>query len=380
MARVLSFMRRALKISVVLVAILFALLLANSLALTGATRDAELNVDGAELIDTSSGTLQVLDEGNPQGSPIVLLHCFSCSMHWFDRLAPLLGADHRVIRVELLGHGGSEKPRSGYEITDQSAAVAEALSQMGVSNATVVGHSLGGAVAVDLASRSPELATGVLTIGTAPEADLAELSALARLGARPLIGPALKRITDIAPSSMVQDQIEQAFAPGFNLAEGFENPDQVVDDLRSVTYSAFHDARQAFDDYVNESSLAVRLAESGTPAVAIFGSEDQIVEDQQAAVAAYADAPNVETVILDGIGHSANVEAPEAVAPLILKLADEAARQADAERQAEARRRKAEAVQRAERKAKRAAQRRKAAGSRAAGDKSPAAAGTKTGK
>ena len=89
----------------------------------------------------------------------MLLHCATCSMDWWDNLAPLLEPDHRVIRIDLLGMGGSDKPGSGYSIDDQASAVAEALAKLHVVGATVVGHSLGGSVAIALAEQSPQLAT-----------------------------------------------------------------------------------------------------------------------------------------------------------------------------------------------------------------------------
>ncbi len=131
------------KITLGVVAGLIVLLLLNALVVSNTTKDAYVRDQGATLVDTSSGTLQVLEQGDPQGSPIVLLHCATCSMAWWDRLAPLLGRDHRVIRIDLLGMGGSDKPGSGYSITDQANAVAEALAKLHVVGATVVGHSLG---------------------------------------------------------------------------------------------------------------------------------------------------------------------------------------------------------------------------------------------
>src|ERR687888_226268 len=98
---------------------------------------------------------------------ILLIHCYTCSMKWWDGLAPLLERDHRVIRVDLLGHGGSDKPGAGYSIDDQATAVGEALAKLGVVNATVVGHSLGGSVVTALAQQSPRLASRVVIVDQA---------------------------------------------------------------------------------------------------------------------------------------------------------------------------------------------------------------------
>jgi pimeloyl-ACP methyl ester carboxylesterase len=133
----------------------------NAITVSNETKDAERNVEGAELIDTAKGEVQVLEEGDPAGKPIVLVHCYTCSMHWWDELAPLLAADHRVIRTDLLGHGGSAKP-GRLRDRGRGAAIAEALAA-GCADATV-GHLMAGAVAEQspvgdrvVTRRAPEL-------------------------------------------------------------------------------------------------------------------------------------------------------------------------------------------------------------------------------
>ncbi|HEU4980828.1 MAG TPA: alpha/beta fold hydrolase, partial [Solirubrobacterales bacterium] len=171
-------MSRWLKVTLGVLAGLVALLVLNAIVVSSTTKDAEIRDDGAELVETANGALQVLDEGDPHlrppqtprpGSPIVLVHCYTCSMNWWDDVGPLLARDHRVIRVDLLGHGGSDKPGSGYSIPDQASAVAEALAALGVSGATVVGHSLGGTVATAIAEQSPQLASRVVIIDQATD-------------------------------------------------------------------------------------------------------------------------------------------------------------------------------------------------------------------
>src|SRR5262249_58412109 len=106
---------------------------------------------GGRILSLSGGDIQVVDRGPRDGSPIVLIHCFSCAINWWNRMIPLLDKAHRVIAVDLLGHGGSEKPDSGYSIPDQANLVAEALARLGVAHATVVGHSLVAGLPVPLA-------------------------------------------------------------------------------------------------------------------------------------------------------------------------------------------------------------------------------------
>jgi pimeloyl-ACP methyl ester carboxylesterase len=311
---------RWLKITLGVIAGIVVLLLLNALVVSNATKDAYVRDDGARLIDTSSGTLQVLDQGDPRGSPIVLLHCATCSMDWWDNLAPLLEQDHRVIRIDLLGRGGSDKPGSGYSIDDQASAVAEALAKLHVVGATVVGHSLGGSVAVGLAEQSPQLATRIVIIDQSPEDGFEHKSLGEEISMWPVIGQAVARLVQIAPASTIRGEYEQAFAPGYNISSGFDNPDQPVDDLRTMTYTALKDTVDAEQDFVDESPLDERLKALGVPLLVIFGAEDQIY-DAQKAIDRYKLVPGAQTHLIPGAGHGPNVEKPDLVAPLILAFA-----------------------------------------------------------
>jgi pimeloyl-ACP methyl ester carboxylesterase len=313
-------MARWLKITLGVVAAIVALLLLNALVVSNATKDAYVRDESAQLIATSGGRLQMLDEGNRAGSPIVLVHCYTCSMKWWDELAPLLEGDHRVIEVDLLGHGGSDKPGGGYSIEDQASVVAEALAKIGIVGATVVGHSLGGTVAAALAEQSPQLASRVVIIDQAPDDSFEHESFAQRVGRWPVIGQAESRLAQIVPKSVVLNQYDDAFAPGFSTASGFENPDQPVDDLRAMTYTAFKEVWDAENDFVRETPLDQRMAATNRPLLVIFGAEDQIYDAEQA-IAPYRQVPGSRTELIPGAGHSPNVEKPAEVAPLILAFA-----------------------------------------------------------
>ena len=104
------------------------LLAINALVVDAETKSAEVTVPGGRILSLPGGDVQVLDVGPRGGSPIVLIHCYTCAIDWWDGMMPLLARDHRVVAIDLLGFGGSEKPASGYSMPDQAALVAEALT------------------------------------------------------------------------------------------------------------------------------------------------------------------------------------------------------------------------------------------------------------
>src|SRR4029079_17885960 len=162
-------MRRGLKIALTVVVVLIGLGIVNAFVLDNQTKQAEVTADGGKIEEASSVDLQGFDSpatgSGPEGAPIVLLHCFGCSSQWWNPILPALNENHRVVRIDLIGHGGSAKPQSGYEIETQAAAAAEALNSLGVQGATVVGHSLGGIVATSLAEQARELGDRARLVG-----------------------------------------------------------------------------------------------------------------------------------------------------------------------------------------------------------------------
>jgi pimeloyl-ACP methyl ester carboxylesterase len=315
--------KRGWKILIGVLAALALLLAVNTIIVNGETKDPEVTVDGGRILELPGGDVQVVEEGSPgqSAAPIVLLHCYSCSLHWFDRLAPLLAENHRVIRIDLLGHGGSQKPASGYEITEQAALVAGALDELGVQGAVVVGHSMGFAVATALAEQASQLVDRVVNIGEGPGDGDCSLPLIAKLEYTPVLGQAMWRL---APNFAIESGYASAFASGYDTADGFDDPDQVVDDFRAMTYTAFREAFQATDEFIEEASLDDRLRQSAVPLLSIFGAEDEIC-DPDASQAAYETVPGARIAEIEDAGHSPNVEQPEQTAQLIEEFAADAA-------------------------------------------------------
>ncbi|HVY96925.1 MAG TPA: alpha/beta fold hydrolase [Solirubrobacterales bacterium] len=303
-------MRRGWKIAIGVVAAIIVVLVVNALLVDGETEKAEVTVPGGRILDLPAGELQVLERGPRDGSPIILIHCFTCGIDWWDGMLPALSRRHRVLAVDLLGHDGSEKPSSGYSIPDQAEAVGEALERLGVSHAEVVGHSLGGPVTLGLAERSPRIVDRMVLIDSIPDGSYGSVGLIGELPFKPVIGELLWRVK---PDFSIRDGLQVAFAPGYDV------PDAFVDDLKRMTYDSYSGSHDAFDGYTGETPLPQRAAAIGKPTLAIFGAEEQIANDPREALAAYRRAgPGIETKLIAGAGHSPNVEKPAETAQLVL--------------------------------------------------------------
>jgi 2-hydroxy-6-oxonona-2,4-dienedioate hydrolase/4,5:9,10-diseco-3-hydroxy-5,9,17-trioxoandrosta-1(10),2-diene-4-oate hydrolase len=102
-----------------------------------------------------------------EGEPLVLVHGLGgAASNWFA-LAPLLLGGRRLLVPELPGHGGSSPLAAAPALSTYADRVASLMEREGISPAPVVGHSLGGAVALRLAIRRPELVSGLVLAGAA---------------------------------------------------------------------------------------------------------------------------------------------------------------------------------------------------------------------
>jgi pimeloyl-ACP methyl ester carboxylesterase len=318
-------MRRGVKIGIGVAAALCALIVVlaiNALVVDGRTARAEVTVPGGRILDLPGGEVQVLERGPTApagagpGGTIVLVHCFTCAIDWWDRMLPRLAHRNRVVAIDLRGHGGSEKPASGYTPEAQAELVAEALERLNVTEekeTTVVGHSLGGAVTVALAQQHPELVDRAVIVDMPPDHTYGDLGFIAGLAFQPLIGEAL---WTIKPDFSVRDGLAVAFAPGFDV------PDAFVEDVKRMTYTAYDDSPAGTDDFMEEESLDRRMRGTGKPLMVLMGAEEQIVDDPQRALDQYAaSVPAARTELIAGAGHSPNVEKPAETARLVLEFA-----------------------------------------------------------
>ncbi len=91
-----------------------------------------------------------------QGPPVVLIHGVAGRAAQWDQVAQLLAGSHTVIAPDLLGHGESAKPRGDYSLGAHASGIRDLLVGLNFPRASIVGHSLGGGIALQFAYQFPE--------------------------------------------------------------------------------------------------------------------------------------------------------------------------------------------------------------------------------
>ncbi|MGV4986699.1 alpha/beta fold hydrolase [Streptomyces sp. NRAIS4] len=264
---------------------------------TEATESSTLSLD--------DGDIYVCQDGPRDAPALLFIHGSASSTRSWNPMVPLLAGSHRVIRIDLLGHGRSAKPADrSYAIPDQARRAGVALDRLGVEHAVLVGHSSGGAVATALAEQRPELATALALVNTGPSLDafVAPESAAT--------GPSQWPPTD--------EQLRWFASTGFSRA-GYQIPEELLDEVRGMTYHTFTTTMRATRSYLEQRALPDRLAVLGKPLLVIFGEEDRRWRSSSASD--YLAVPGAKVELLPGLGHSPLLEDPPRTATLLLAFA-----------------------------------------------------------
>ncbi|HEU0208770.1 MAG TPA: alpha/beta hydrolase [Candidatus Udaeobacter sp.] len=283
---------------------IIVVLAANAIWVDYRTRPAAPR-DGGNIIDTGVEPANVKVEGH--GPAILLLHGFGAAINWWDKIVPVLASQHRVIRVDLIGHGGTAAPVAGYAITRQAQLAASLLDKLGVDHVTVIGHSMGGEVAVALAEINPKRIDHMILIDSPPTADTT-FTTTTRIYLMPIVGEMLSHFES---DEAVRKGLAQGFAPHFLVPESF------VTDVKQLTYHAFRRAHNESIAYRTAKPPYQRLASIALSfhLLVIFGSLDAIVPPEQAKL--FEGVLGAKVATIEGVGHSPMVEAPVETAKLI---------------------------------------------------------------
>ncbi|RME87096.1 MAG: alpha/beta fold hydrolase [Anaerolineae bacterium] len=243
-------------------------------------------------------------ERRGRGAPLVLLHGFPLDHTIWDEVAPLLEGRADVILPDLRGHGASEAPESSYSIDDMADDVTALLDHLGVERATVVGHSMGGYVALAFAQRHLDRLAGLGLVATHAAADSperraareAQMKEVAEKGVAPLAeGMSAKLTRDPALAARLRNLILKT------------KPAGVIGALRAM---AGRPDRREF------------LPSVDVPAVVVIGLDDAILPPELGREMASL-LPQARLFEIAGVGHMPMMEAPRQVAEALLELRED---------------------------------------------------------
>ena len=116
--------------------------------------------------------LHYLHWGNPQATPVLLLHGLCSNAHYWDFFARSLKPDYRVLAIDLRGHGDSSRAES-YGFKEYTQDLEVFVTRLGISNMALIGHSMGGINAIIYAARHPDQVEKLVVVDIGPEIDTA---------------------------------------------------------------------------------------------------------------------------------------------------------------------------------------------------------------
>lgn len=286
-----------LRIAVVaLVAVVIAALV-NAFVVTGATRAAE-PFAGGHVLQLDGPDLNVREYGPPGERAIVLLHGYSASIEWWEKVAPQLARDRRVVAIDLVGHGGSEAPSEPrqFQADGQATAVRNALTALGIRHAVLVGHSMGGSVASALAQQYPDVVERVVVSDTPAADTLVSMPLLGKMVCWPVLGPAMDHFRQVP--AITEGSLQTGFAADYPV------PQFAYRSLERLTYRGVCDSKGGLP-----ASVADTLTGLDKPVLVVWGETD-VLTPTDPNVTRYL-AAGLSPRIIAGSGHSPMVEKPD---------------------------------------------------------------------
>jgi len=270
----------------------------------------EVEIHGHRMVYRAAGS----------GPPVVLVHgMVNSSRHW-EKVALRLARQHTVIAPDLIGHGDSVGPRGDYSLGAHAARIRDLLAAIGIDRATLVGHSLGGGVAMQFFWQFPQrterlalVSSGGLGPQVSPTLRTAALpgaSVLLSLVANRRVAVALAaagdRLGSVAPSlAGLLRQVSRAVRP----LTGPGQRQAFLQTLRSVI--DVHGQRVAADDRL------YLLGQAPTPTLVVWGGRDRTIPIEHGRRARAA-IPGSRFEVLDEAAHFPHLEDPAGLAAVLL--------------------------------------------------------------
>ena len=250
--------------------------------------------------------LDYVEQGDPAGVPLVLLHGYMDSWRSFERLLPHLPSSLHVFAVTQRGHGDASRPAEGYATHDFAADIGAFLDAVGLGAAVLVGGSSGGFAARRFALDHPGRTLGLVLLGS--PATLHDNAVVLKAWETEL--------------STLSDPLDPDFVRAFQVGTTVTPVPAVFLDAM-VNESLKVPARiwTAVAKGLLEDASVNELAELQVPTLIVWGEEDAIVPraDQEWMATSIA---NSALVVIPEVGHSFYWEAPERVARELTEFAE----------------------------------------------------------
>jgi pyruvate dehydrogenase E2 component (dihydrolipoamide acetyltransferase) len=247
-----------------------------------------------QFADAGGRRLRYLVMGEGKGgegeAPLVLIHGFGGDLNNWQFNHPALAENRTVYALDLPGHGGSIKQGVQGGVPELAEAVRDFLNATGIQRAHLAGHSMGGAVALHLASEEPARIVSVTLISSAglgDEINIDYIEGFIAADRRKEFKPVLEMLF-ADPSLVSRDMIEELLK--------YKRLDGVGQALRAIADAAFAGGRQThvFTD---------RMDRIKVPVQAIWGAQDRIVPSAHASA-----IPEEHRHVFDGAGHMVHME------------------------------------------------------------------------
>jgi rifampin ADP-ribosylating transferase len=244
-----------------------------------------------------------VEQGDPDGVPVVLLHAWLDSRRCFDQLLAGLPERVRAFAFDQRGHGDAAKPVDGYGLRDFADDVGAFMDEVGLEAAVLVGASSGGYVAQRFAVDDPGRTLGLALLGSP----------------RSLRGPR-PGFADVVAT--LEDPIDAAFVRELNDGMvGRAVPEAVMamlcEENLKVSARVWRDALEG----LLAAEPPLDTGRISAPTLIVWGARDSLLPraDQEAMA---AEIPGARLVIYPDVGHAPVVEAPERVAADLTALCD----------------------------------------------------------
>jgi pimeloyl-ACP methyl ester carboxylesterase len=239
------------------------------------------------------------------GPAILLIHGIGDNSTTWSTVQSKLAQRFTVISPDLLGHGRSDKPRADYSVAAYANGMRDLLSVLDIDRVTVVGHSLGGGVAMQFAYQFPQLVDRMILVGAGGVTK--DVNIALRLAALPMGSEALMllRLPLVLPAMHVVGRVAGRMFGFTGLGRDIPEVLRILADLPEPTASsAFARTLRAVVDWRGQvvTMLDRCYLTQSVPVQLIWGSADSVIPVSHAQMA-HAAMPGSRLEIFEGSGH-----------------------------------------------------------------------------